>query len=332
MFSLYRKKIITHNGSFHADDIFACASLAYLFERDGIRYQIERTRDQQRIEKADIVIDVGGVHDPLIFRFDHHQSGGAGKRENGIPYAAFGLVWKHFGNTICGSSEIADEIDRRLVQPIDAIDNGISIGNNDECNGLREYGIHGIVGAYQCTWKQAGETMEQDRRFLELVHFFKGVIKYEIEQTKHRYEMIAIIQGAYDRASRRDVLEVPYHANIGPLMQVLENHPEVLFVIARSNDNWKALALRKDPCSFESRVSFPKSWAGKRNEELVQSSGVPGALFCHNALFLAVADTKEGAWELAQRALDAIAETSLEKLPADTLFNSNTQIDARVAS
>ena len=43
------------------------------------------------MDSADIVIDVGGQYDPDAGRFDHHQRGGAGERENGIPYSSFGL-------------------------------------------------------------------------------------------------------------------------------------------------------------------------------------------------------------------------------------------------
>lgn len=37
-----------------------------------------------------MVVDIGGVYDLETNHFDHHQIGGAGKRENGIPYAAIG--------------------------------------------------------------------------------------------------------------------------------------------------------------------------------------------------------------------------------------------------
>ena len=296
------KLIATHNGSFHADDIFACATLCYFLDQKKEKYQIKRTRDQEIINKADYVVDVGAIYDAERFRFDHHQSGGAGLRENGIPYASFGLVWKHFGERLCKSKDIADEIDHKLVQPIDAVDNGVSISEAGDC-GLRDYGIHGIVAAYQCTWKQAGEHREQDKRFFELVMFFKVLIAREIEQSTHRLEMVTIIQKAYDQADRKDIVEIPYHAGISPLMQVFELHPETMFVVTRSNANWKALALRKEPCSFESRICFPKSWAGKRNEDFEELTGVSGAIFCHNALFMAVADSKQGAWQLAEQAL-----------------------------
>jgi uncharacterized UPF0160 family protein len=291
--------IVTHSGSFHADDIFACAVLALYHERKGKCFKITRTRDQELIEKADIVLDVGGIDDPSTQRFDHHQTGGAGKRDNGIPYAAFGLIWKEYGPLLCDNAEIVEDIDRRLVQPIDAVDNGVSISESIEC-GLYDYGIHGIVSAYQCTWKEAGETKKQYRHFMKLVKFFKEVLERELERSSHRLEMIDLIQKTYDEADRKDVLEIPHHVSIGPLMQVLDEHKEVKYIVAKSNTNWKAMALREKTCSFESRKPFPKPWAGKRNEELREITGVPDALFCHNALWLAVAETKEGAWKLAE--------------------------------
>src|ERR1035437_8220507 len=100
-----KKKIIsTHNGTFHTDDVFAVATLS-LFLNDKVT--IVRTRDVDIIANADFVCDVGGEHDSARSRFDHHQQGGAGKRANGTPYAAFGLVWKEFGEQLSGSKEIA---------------------------------------------------------------------------------------------------------------------------------------------------------------------------------------------------------------------------------
>ena len=107
MFGFLKKKLklIAHDESFHADDIFAAATLSILFERKGEKFEIVRTREPKLIEAADYVFDVGGIHDEATNRFDHHQVGGAGKRKFGegdksvdIEYAAFGLVWKKFAS------------------------------------------------------------------------------------------------------------------------------------------------------------------------------------------------------------------------------------------
>ena len=77
------KKLVTHNGSFHSDDVFACAALILLLEKKGEKFKIIRTRDEEVIKKGDYVFDVGSVYDGAKNRFDHHQVGGAGKRSGG---------------------------------------------------------------------------------------------------------------------------------------------------------------------------------------------------------------------------------------------------------
>src|SRR5436190_1581201 len=100
------KTIVTHDTSYHADDVFAVATLLLAFP-DA---QVIRSREQSVIDSADIVVDTGSVYDPPKMRFDHHQAGGAGQRQNNIPYASFGLVWKEFGERISGSREAAEII------------------------------------------------------------------------------------------------------------------------------------------------------------------------------------------------------------------------------
>ncbi|MDQ5931189.1 MAG: hypothetical protein QG674_355, partial [Patescibacteria group bacterium] len=100
---------VTHNGSFHTDDVFATATLQLFYaERD---LTIVRSREEKDIDSADIVFDVGGIYDPKTLRFDHHQKGGAGERENGIPYSSFGLIWKEYGAVLCGGAEVAQVVD-----------------------------------------------------------------------------------------------------------------------------------------------------------------------------------------------------------------------------
>ena len=89
-----RIAIITHSGSFHPDDCFAVATLLIYLESQPLPAVVKRTRDAKVIKTGDFVVDVGNVYDPSKDRFDHHQEGGAGIRDNGIPYASFGLVWK----------------------------------------------------------------------------------------------------------------------------------------------------------------------------------------------------------------------------------------------
>src|SRR3989344_2316182 len=119
------KKLVTHDGSFHTDDLFACATLSLYLEKNSQAFDIIRTRDDETIAGADYVFDVGGIYDEASNKFDHHQTGGAGERENKIAYSSFGLVWKKFGAEISGAKEVADLVERKLVMPVDANDSGI---------------------------------------------------------------------------------------------------------------------------------------------------------------------------------------------------------------
>src|SRR5437868_2290590 len=65
------KMIGTHSGKFHCDEVLACSLLRELTEFKNA--EIVRSRDQNVLAKCDIVVDVGGVFNPSILRFDHHQ-------------------------------------------------------------------------------------------------------------------------------------------------------------------------------------------------------------------------------------------------------------------
>ena len=91
-------KAFTHGGKFHADDIFSSALLLYL------NPEIQITRGNQVPEEYDgIVFDIGRG------AYDHHQKDSR-VRENGIPYAAFGLLWEELGTEILGE-ELAEKFD-----------------------------------------------------------------------------------------------------------------------------------------------------------------------------------------------------------------------------
>lgn len=62
-----------------------------------------------------IVFDIGRG------AYDHHQKESR-VRENGVPYAAFGLLWEALGAEILGE-DLAAQFDESFVQPLDQNDN-----------------------------------------------------------------------------------------------------------------------------------------------------------------------------------------------------------------
>lgn len=297
-----KNKLITHNGSFHADDIFSSAALFLMLEKRGENAEIIRTRDEEIIRAGDYVFDVGGIYDEKTNRFDHHMAGGAGKRENGIEYSSFGLIWKKFGVEISGGQKIFEIIDKKLVSPIDAGDNGIDLVENKY--DASPYYIQSFFDIMRPSWIEKTENKEitEDKMFLKCVDIAKEILKREIIQAYASVssfeQVLSIYKNTEDK--RIIILDKDY-----PYEEALNSFSEPLYVIyERTSDNlWGVRAVRKDPKTFENRKDFPFSWGGLRDVELQKITGVSDAVFCHRALFLAVAKSKEGAIQLAKKAL-----------------------------
>ncbi len=299
MFNFKKKpKLVTHNNRFHADDVFATATLLIMLGKEIKDVEIIRTRDKKIIDSADYVYDTGLIYDPEKNRFDHHQEEGGGKRDNGVPYSSFGLVWKKFGFEICGSEKVAQKIDKKLAQPIDAMDNGVEIYQTIYPD-LHPYMLMDIIFAFDPSWP---EKENFDNGFINAVSLVKKLLEREIIKAKSFEKVEGVLFDIYSEAKdkRIIVLEENY-----PWENILNKYPEPLFVVKpRSSGQWSVKSVRDDIYSFENRKSFPESWAGKVDSELAEITGVKDAVFCHNKRFICAAGSKEGAIRLAELALE----------------------------
>ncbi|HXK39331.1 MAG TPA: MYG1 family protein [Candidatus Paceibacterota bacterium] len=293
--------IVTHSGGFHADDTFGVAALMLLLGEGNM--EIVRSRDPEIIAKGDYVLDTGNVYDPSANRFDHHQQGGAGKRDNGIPYASFGLIWKHFGEQIAGSKAAADAIDRRLVQPIDAFDNGVELFTRNDYD-VSPYTVQNVFFAFEPAW---GEKASYDQDFSDAVGFAKRILSREILQEQQNVKASEIVQKAYEDApdKRLVVIESEPVIRRNVITESLSSRPEPLYFVRKHEDagKWQVVCVMDDIRSFKNRKDLPAAWAGKRDDELAAVTGVADAVFCHSGRFICVANSKEGALKLAELAL-----------------------------
>ena len=298
MMILNKKKLVTHNGSFHTDDIFAAATLSILLERKGEDFEIIRTRDEEIIKTADYVFDVGGIYDRDKNRFDHHQVGGAGKNKYGIEYSSFGLVWEKFGAEFCGSQKAADIIDKKLAAPVDAHDNGVDLIESK--HEVYPYFIQWFFFAMVPTWRE--EDVSKDEMFFQSVEIAKKVLLREAAHAQDFVLAEDIVRKNYSDTKDKRIIIWDKHY---PSEFVLSEFPEPLFVIYPRNDTntWGVKTIRDDIKSFKDRKSLPSAWAGLRDAELQNITGVIDAIFCHRALFMAVVGSKENAIKLAEIAL-----------------------------
>jgi uncharacterized UPF0160 family protein len=168
--------VVTHDLTFHADDIFAVATLLLVLGEENVK--VVRSRDKEIVDKGDYVVDVGMVNDPEKNRFDHHQEGGAGVRPNGVPYASFGLVWKKFGKKISGNDEVAEKIDKIIVQWIDATDNAVQIIET-KVPGVYPYDIGLFFNTFTPDWKE--ENINIDDVFTHVVKIAKMIFEIRVK-------------------------------------------------------------------------------------------------------------------------------------------------------
>jgi uncharacterized UPF0160 family protein len=293
------KTIVTHSGNFHADDVCAVATLQLYYGVDAI--QVVRTRDESVIATGDIVLDVGGVYDPEKERYDHHQ-GDAPIRDNGIPYAAFGLVWDKYGALVCGDAELALQIEAAIVIPIDAHDNAVSL-YTPLYKGISPFGFGNVISSFLPSIE---EEEKVDACFLEAVAFARGLLTRIIAQAKARMIREQMMKELYESATDKEVLVSPEPVNA----RHATVYPEVKLVISpRTTDavtDWKVTAVPVSFDTFESRVQFPEAWRALRDHALQAVSGIPDAVFCHKTGYLCVVGSKESALRVARYVLHSV--------------------------
>ena len=270
----------THGGKFHADDVFSSALLLY------INPEISITRGNSVPDDfTGIVFDIGRGE------FDHHQKDSR-IRENGVPYAAFGLLWEQLGTGILGE-ELAQTFDEAFVQPLD---------NNDNTGEKNELAT--LIGNFNPTWDASGSS---DDAFFKAV----GVAGMILENKFERYL-------GNERADKRieEILESQQKESDAKILVLPEFIPcqkrlsetEIAFVIFPSNRGGYCIQPQKREYSMNYKCSFPEKWLGLENEELVQATGLSSAGFCHKGGFLMTAGTLEDAVAACKISLSCFKE------------------------
>ncbi len=305
-----RPLFVTHSGTFHLDDAFAYAvlRLALGLGAAGVDHTLIRTRDEAVVADADVAWDVGAVHDPAAGRFDHHQRG-APVREDGLPYSAAGLVWRHHGEAavraLLGSSgaddlaaAVASAIDREVVRRIDEIDNGV--GQPGDALGLAS-----LVEDLNPPWDSpaVGDSTAEDAEFLQAADLAGGFLRRRVEAVRACLAAEAVVLAAHARSADRRILELdrklPWE---GPVFA--HGLPVLYAVYPVPNGNWMVDAMPPEPGSFAQRLPLPEAWAGLRDAELAAACSVPDAVFVHARRFVAAARSREGAMAMARREIE----------------------------
>ena len=318
-------KIITiaaHSGSFHADDVFAVAVLTLLYPNANVI----RTRDEHLVAQADFAVDVGGVWDPASGRFDHHQKGFAGKRPSEVVYASAGLVWAAHGVQCLGMLEpkltdaqrieLCQSIDDELVQHLDMADTGAAQGAPGS------FGLSAIIDAYNVTRTENNLlrlVVEASKSALDVKYLLD---KVQLDQFKSAVRMVQNLLTRLARKGADELLGAELVRNaqtcsegkilvlpepgLSWIKVVCAEMPQVLLVVYPNSteQGFQIRTVPVEPESFKARRDLPCEWAGLTAADLARVTGVSDSVFCHNARFIAGAETVEGALELAKLALE----------------------------
>ncbi|WP_207455486.1 MYG1 family protein [Azospirillum sp. SYSU D00513] len=291
--------ILTHSGSFHADEVIGHAILT--LAHPGQELRLERTRDPARWAEADIVFDVGGIYDPAVKRYDHHMTD-APLRADGTPYSSAGLLWRDFGRdairAVTGSESGAavdavwGRLDAGLILLTDKIDNGVSYPTPDALSTL--------IGDLNASWDEPDA--DEMEAFLRAAALAREALINRIRRTHAAVKARAMVEEAARTGSDPRLLELPQGMPWRDV--VLELGLPVLYaILPRKNGQWTLECAPAAPKSFDLRRPLPQAWAGLTDAELQRVTGVPDAVFAHRNLFMAVAGSREGALRMAELAL-----------------------------
>lgn len=196
--------VVTHNGRFQADEVFAIAALRFLNE--DLQVQRVHRDNSPAIQAADMRVDIGKKFAPETGDFDHHQAQGAGVRPGApayrIPYASAGLIWLTYGLEICGGdAQIWENVDRQLFIHVDAADTGHKLFEGTASTVPTIIARHNHDNPY--------DDEGQMDRFLRMVDFAKLVIEDAIRNAQKELERSQMIAQALKETTNTTVLELP---------------------------------------------------------------------------------------------------------------------------
>jgi uncharacterized UPF0160 family protein len=329
------KTIGTHDGVFHADDAMGCMLLKN-YTNDFKNGQIVRSRNPEVLNKLDVVIDVGGIYDFAMNRFDHHQKGFNEVFQEGseIKLSASGLVFKHYGKEcIANALEAMFEdniipksmkgdlkethIDsfyqsayKGLFVTLDALDNGIE-RYPKEVKAKFEYyktDLGSRIARMNPNW---WEDLDSDKLYLNFGKAMELCREEFIEKLKVDFMAevgsSVIVESSVAKNSHGDgqvvVLDKAcfWKESLYKTEEKLKISGKIKYVIypALGGEEFRVQAVAVSSNSFESRKPLKEEWRGLDAEKLASVSGIPDIVFCHHSGFIGGAKSLESSLKMA---------------------------------
>ena len=248
----------------------------------------------------------------------------------------------HFGKAIIalqtGLDKESDEVEilwRKVytdfVEALDAHDNGISVYDPKDTQGLQKrfydggIGLGSLVGDLNA-WSDEEERGElsaaqvqdaEDNRFLEASALIGSVFQRKLKYY-HRNWLPArtevretyTVRSRHDQEGRIMLFErgVPWKDHLYTLEAEYPEQQQVLYVLypegQHEGSKWRIQAVPTTKDSFESRKPLPEAWRGFRDQDLNEITGIEGGVFVHASGFIGGNNSRNGAMTMAKKALE----------------------------
>ncbi len=268
------RNAFTHSGIFHADDVFSSALLLIL----NPEIKIERGAEVPEHYEG-LVFDIG------LGRFDHHQSDRR-VRKNGIPYAAFGLLWEEYGALLLEEEEVR-QFDRDFVQILDESDNT---------------GKDNLIAQCIFDWNPQWNEPEINgtERFEEAVEWARRLLDSKFRAIRARREAFAQVC-TWMQEQNAPIL---WLKKAMPWKEAVRGTDFLYVCFPSVRGGYAIQAVPRDDNATELKKPFPVEWRGKTVEELRLLTGIETFCFCHNSGFLCAADSRGDAAKVVGMALE----------------------------
>lgn len=310
-------EIVTHDGKFHADDVMAVAILRPLLPSA----RVVRTRRSDFVSPAPhrIIVDVGYKYDPASLCFDHHHNDfNLARPDSQTPYAAAGLIWRHYGEQhvfqVFGDDirkfglvedvgDLVEEVDHDLIESIDAQDVGSAYEIDANFN---LFTFSAGIASLNTRYSREGHALTPSIEQFELAVAFSqlvlsGMIKNVVQGLKAVRDLERKIE------PNQPVLVLERYTPWKRALKKFENRYNFVVYPDEHGNQWRTelvpFNIRK---SMPYLQGLPMEWRGLDGMELQKVSEISDAIFVHRNGHIGAAKTQESAIRMARRAVKAV--------------------------
>jgi len=261
------KKVVTHNGIFHADEVVAVALLKSFYTDET--FEVTRVNHQTPAEELgsfDYIIDIGSHYNEVKW-FDHHHLD-----PKTVPMASAGLVWKY----VIGEADYIYPSICELVIQVDLNDIGIEKAEP-----------HSFVSMIKYLNTDNPYSQEQEEAFAYAVNLtVKYITAFKSEQDKINKASETVKSTVCVTYNNR--VTVRWSDDFIPMWdQVLTDATgadcNFFAWYDKVQDKYKIQAVPVEPGSFEFGIGIDPALKEQ----------IPGVEFIHNGKFFAVAKDKK---------------------------------------